>query len=83
MWKIMSKHKERINLVPTGEVDNFGRSTYKTICANPECKKPCTIPFLPFLGTPVYCADCFRKIKQKENEARNKAFDYGDENDEE
>jgi len=32
---------------------------YRGICD--KCGKPCTVPFKPTTGKPLYCSDCFRK----------------------
>jgi CxxC-x17-CxxC domain-containing protein len=31
------------------------------ICA--ECGKPAQVPFTPTMGRPVYCSDCFDKVR--------------------
>ena len=28
-----------------------------------ECGKPAQVPFLPTMGRPVYCSDCFDKVR--------------------
>lgn len=37
------------------------RQMYSAVCA--ECGKECEVPFEPREGRPVYCSDCYRKIK--------------------
>lgn len=37
------------------------RQMYKAVCAN--CGKECEVPFEPKNGRPVYCNDCFRKMR--------------------
>jgi CxxC-x17-CxxC domain-containing protein len=34
---------------------------YPAVCA--ECAKECEVPFEPREGRPVYCSDCYNKIK--------------------
>ncbi len=38
-----------------------GREMYTAICAS--CGKECQIPFHPVEGRPVYCSDCFSKMR--------------------
>lgn len=42
---------------------NFGyqRQMFPAICA--ECGKQTEVPFLPREGRPVYCRDCYNKIR--------------------
>ncbi|MDD4203225.1 MAG: hypothetical protein PHQ52_07140 [Candidatus Omnitrophica bacterium] len=41
----------------------FMERTYtRATCS--ECKKECEIPFKPSSGRPVYCSECFEKIKR-------------------
>lgn len=37
------------------------RVMYDAVCAN--CGKPCKVPFKPTEGRPVYCSECFAKMK--------------------
>ncbi len=37
------------------------RQMFHTVCA--ECGKDTEVPFEPRLGKPVYCSDCFSKIR--------------------
>lgn len=37
------------------------RQMYPAVCA--ECGKECEVPFEPREGRPVYCSDCYRKIR--------------------
>jgi len=37
------------------------RQMFPTICA--ECGKDTEVPFEPRSGRPVYCSDCYRKVK--------------------
>ncbi len=38
-----------------------GRQMYPAICA--DCGKSTSVPFEPRLGRPVYCSDCYRKVR--------------------
>jgi CxxC-x17-CxxC domain-containing protein len=42
--------------------NNFRRQMFPVICA--ECGKETEVPFEPSQDRPVYCSDCYRKIKQ-------------------
>ncbi len=37
------------------------REMHKAVCS--ECKKECEVPFKPTEGKPVYCRDCYAKMK--------------------
>ncbi|MFW6126136.1 MAG: zinc-ribbon domain containing protein [Chloroflexota bacterium] len=37
------------------------REMYPAVCA--ECGKETTVPFEPRQGRPVYCSDCYRKVR--------------------
>lgn len=37
------------------------REMHDVVCA--ECGKPAKVPFLPTTGRPVYCSDCFDKVR--------------------
>jgi len=37
------------------------RQMYKAVCA--ECGKECEVPFEPREGKPVYCSECYKKIR--------------------
>jgi CxxC-x17-CxxC domain-containing protein len=37
------------------------RQMYSAICA--QCGKECEVPFQPREGRPVYCSDCYRKVR--------------------
>ncbi len=37
------------------------RQMYPAVCAS--CGKQTEVPFEPRTGSPVYCSDCYRKIK--------------------
>lgn len=39
------------------------RQMYDAVCAN--CGKPCKVPFKPTEGRPVYCSECFAKMKEQ------------------
>lgn len=46
--------------------DTFGgyrssRQMHSAVCA--ECGKECEVPFEPREGRPVYCSDCYNKMK--------------------
>ena len=38
------------------------RKMYDAVCAS--CGKACKVPFQPREDRPVYCSDCFARIKQ-------------------
>ncbi len=38
------------------------RRMFATICT--DCGKPVNVPFQPRGDKPVYCSDCFRKVRQ-------------------
>ncbi|MGI5888861.1 MAG: zinc-ribbon domain containing protein [Oscillospiraceae bacterium] len=38
------------------------RVMYDAICAN--CGKPCKVPFQPREDRPVYCSECFAKMRE-------------------
>ncbi|NCB52933.1 MAG: zinc-binding protein [Clostridia bacterium] len=38
------------------------REMYNATCAS--CGKPCKVPFKPTEGRPVYCSECFAKMKE-------------------
>lgn len=37
------------------------REMHKTVCD--KCKQPCEVPFKPTKGKPVYCKECYKKLK--------------------
>jgi CxxC-x17-CxxC domain-containing protein len=37
------------------------REMHHTVCV--ECGKECEVPFQPREGRPVYCSDCYAKVK--------------------
>ena len=39
------------------------REMYDAVCAN--CGKPCKVPFKPTEGRPVYCSECFAKMREQ------------------
>jgi len=41
------------------------REMHDAICA--ACGKPCKVPFKPTEGRPVYCSNCFAKMKETAN----------------
>lgn len=41
---------------------------FKTVCSN--CHKECSVPFKPSGDKPVYCSDCFEKIRGSSNNRR-------------
>jgi CxxC-x17-CxxC domain-containing protein len=43
--------------------DKPQRQMYDAICAN--CGKPCKVPFKPTEGRPVYCSECFAKMREQ------------------
>ena len=38
-----------------------GRQNFPIVC--PDCGKETTVPFEPRQGRPVYCSDCYRKVR--------------------
>jgi CxxC-x17-CxxC domain-containing protein len=38
-----------------------GRQMYPAVCA--DCGKSTSVPFEPRQGRPVYCGDCYRKVR--------------------
>lgn len=45
--------------------NNFGpREMHKATCS--DCGQECEVPFKPIEGKPVYCKECYRKRKEKE-----------------
>jgi CxxC-x17-CxxC domain-containing protein len=53
-----------------GNSGSFGNNGYRSsaprqmfpaVCA--DCGKATTVPFEPSQGRPVYCSDCYRKVK--------------------
>jgi CxxC-x17-CxxC domain-containing protein len=38
-----------------------GRQMFPAVCA--ECGKATSVPFEPRQGRPVYCSDCYRKVR--------------------
>ena len=38
------------------------RQMFPAVCA--ECGKECEVPFEPRGDKPVYCSDCYRKVRQ-------------------
>ena len=45
-----------------GGTDDRGRTLYNVKCSN--CGKDTQVPFQPSQGRPVYCRDCFMKMKR-------------------
>jgi CxxC-x17-CxxC domain-containing protein len=43
--------------------DKPERVMYDAVCAN--CGKPCKVPFKPTEGRPVYCSECFAKMREQ------------------
>ncbi|MFC1999842.1 CxxC-x17-CxxC domain-containing protein [Chloroflexota bacterium] len=39
-----------------------GRQMYPTVCA--DCGKDTQVPFEPRNGRPVYCSDCYAKVRR-------------------
>ena len=52
--------KNGVRPAGTGE-----RKVYDAVCAS--CGKACKVPFQPREDRPVYCSDCFARIKQNQN----------------
>jgi CxxC-x17-CxxC domain-containing protein len=42
----------------------FGRKRYPIQCTN--CGKDDTVPFLPDQSRPVYCRECFAKLRNRQ-----------------
>ncbi|MBN1160337.1 MAG: zinc-ribbon domain containing protein [Dehalococcoidales bacterium] len=45
-----------------GNTNYSHRQMYPAVCA--DCGKETSVPFEPRQGRPVYCSDCFRKVRQ-------------------
>ena len=49
-----------------GGGDSYGyrrqREMYDAVCA--ECGKECQVPFEPREGRPVYCSECYAKVRR-------------------
>jgi CxxC-x17-CxxC domain-containing protein len=45
--------------------DNGPREEHKAKCD--KCGKDCILPFKPTQGKPVYCRDCFREMKPRDD----------------
>lgn len=43
------------------------REMFKTVCSN--CGKDCEVPFRPSGDKPVYCSDCFEKMRGSRNDS--------------
>lgn len=43
------------------------REMHKATCS--KCKQECEVPFKPSEGRPVYCRDCFAKVRDNPEEA--------------
>ncbi len=58
-----SKNDSLPNVIP-GNIDygSSSRRMYAAKCST--CGKDTQVPFEPRSGRPVYCYDCFRKVKQ-------------------
>ncbi len=46
----------------------YSRAMYDAVCAN--CGAATQVPFLPRQDRPVYCSDCFSKMKPERTRAR-------------
>ncbi len=44
-----------------GNNDGYTRKMYPAVCA--ECGRDTEVPFEPREGRPVYCSECFNKIR--------------------
>jgi len=42
--------------------NGFNREKHKAICV--KCNQDCEVPFKPLQGKPVYCQDCYKKMKR-------------------
>jgi CxxC-x17-CxxC domain-containing protein len=50
-----------VNCTASSAVDHGAREYFAVICS--ECGNQAQVPFKPRMDRPVYCSDCFRKIK--------------------
>jgi CxxC-x17-CxxC domain-containing protein len=49
-----------------GDSSRFRRQSFPAVCA--ECGKETEVPFEPREGRPVYCSECYTKIKTQGQE---------------
>lgn len=49
------------------------KQMFEAKCSN--CGKTATVPFKPTAGKPIYCRECFAKIRSKPKEHANIGFD--------
>jgi CxxC-x17-CxxC domain-containing protein len=50
------------NIRKGGSREGAPRQMFDAVCA--ECGKKCKVPFEPQDDRPLYCSDCFRKVRQ-------------------
>jgi CxxC-x17-CxxC domain-containing protein len=55
-----------------GDRDNGPTMLHKAVCS--ECGKNCAVPFRPSGNKPVFCSECFSKIRDTEGPAPRKEF---------
>ncbi len=56
--------------------DDRPREEHKAKCD--KCGKDCTLPFKPTQGKPVYCRDCFREMKPRDDRRDNRGGNFRD-----
>src|SRR4030042_4605266 len=49
------------NFSPGAPRSYGSREMYPAVCA--QCGAPCEVPFQPRADRPVYCSDCYRKMR--------------------
>ena len=59
--RCLTCRRSRRSQKPEGGDGFQGRQLYGAVCA--QCGKDCEVPFEPRDGRPVYCSDCYRKIR--------------------
>ncbi len=50
-----------VNRFGNGNYNSTPRQMFPAVCS--ECGKATTVPFEPKLDRPVYCLECYRKVK--------------------
>ena len=55
------KRKATLTASPSGTREPFPHQFYPTICA--QCGKETEVPFRPRAGRPIYCPECYKKLK--------------------
>lgn len=54
---------------------DFDRPMYRATCAN--CGNECQVPFKPTGERPVYCSNCFEKMRGGDDDRRGSRRDFG------